>query len=166
MSLNQITNPASQLSIYAKTVDVPDITGFISAKPELLARFPGATPADPSNLVIKSHARKYGKQYTIFCRVTGTAVAGAPVAILFDVNIPGFAFSANQEETAHVTRRTAEPAFVGANVYGLIIEGVNVVGDPQLQLKEELPAGTQQLALAGAAAGPVDLSFTISVLEA
>lgn len=164
MSLNQLTNPNSSFDLYGKSltvesVTVPDMTGIITADEALTARFDPDAP-----LTIVSHARKYGSQYTVFCRAKGTAIAGAPATIKFNLNIPGFSYINGQEETAHVTRHTAQPAFVTANAYGLIVEGVQDGVTSELQIKEEVPAGTVQLALQGGAAGAFDIAFTITVL--
>lgn len=115
MSLNQITNPASQFTLYAKEMNVPEIRDVIEAA------FPTVAPPN-----IDSHCVRLGKLHVFFCRARFTPSTAA--AMTFQVNptkLPGFLFQSDDlKEMGILVRRGDQPhlSFTPVNT--------TAVGDP------------------------------------
>lgn len=100
MSLNQIANPASQLSIYAKTVSVPEIRDVIEVA------FPTTAPPN-----IDSHCVRLGKLHVFFCRARFTpSTVDSMTFQVSPTKLPGFLFQSDDlKEMGILVRRGDQP---------------------------------------------------------
>lgn len=166
MSLNQLTNPNSQFSIYGKTVTIPPlplpdgVTGFVTVNT------PAVTFGPTQG--IGSAVYRLGDLYTVICRAKFTAAANGN--IVFDLNIPGFVFAEGEAEASLAFKNGVNPDFAPvANATGMVVDCVMVEpapGQPAVpRLKLSYTRYNAGLAQVAAANGlEYDISFTMNVV--
>ena len=170
MSLNQITNPLSTIDIQARSITIPDFGGT----PVSLADNDGpvafsadlTVPGVLASGTIRSHYIKYGKTYTITARIQfTTGASGTSPDLSFILNIPGFTFASNTEETAPITKRTGLPAYAGS-YYDGVIQGIDGTNRLLVTLLDSTANPAIAATLTAAAANAYDLAFTMTAESA